>query len=102
MASVGALGCGFEHQLESVYAALNKTNALSNGNGPNGDFLRADAVLAVVFVTNEDDASADPATRTFTSPRACRDNSVITTPIGKRAGESNARKAARWPARPIR
>ncbi len=51
MASVGSLGCGFEHQLEAVYAALH-----NNEQG----FLRDDALLAVVFVTNEDDGSAPP------------------------------------------
>ena len=53
MASVGAQGCGFEHQLESVYAALHNTKE-------NAGFLRADALLTVVFVTNEDDGSAAP------------------------------------------
>jgi hypothetical protein len=51
IASVGSKGCGFEHQLESVYAAL-------KNNTDNAGFLRNDALLAVVFVTNEDDGSA--------------------------------------------
>jgi hypothetical protein len=51
MASVGAGGCGFEHQLESVYAALHDQQN-------NAGFLRTNAILAVVFVTNEDDGSA--------------------------------------------
>src|SRR5262249_14393331 len=54
MASVGSGGCGFEHQLEAVYAAL-------HNNTDNAGFLRQDALLAVVFVTNEDDGSAPPA-----------------------------------------
>ncbi len=58
MASVGALGCGFEHQLESVYAALHNTVQ-------NAGFLRDDALLAVVFLTNEDDGSAPPTTDMF-------------------------------------
>jgi hypothetical protein len=49
MASVGSTGCGMEHQLESVYQAL---------HNPPAGFLRDDALLAVVFVTNEDDCSA--------------------------------------------
>jgi hypothetical protein len=53
LASVGAGGCGFEHQLEAVYAALKNTNE-------NKGFLRSDALLTVVFVTNEDDGSAAP------------------------------------------
>lgn len=55
MASVGSGGCGFEHQLESVFAALHDQQA-------NAGFLRPDAILAVVFVTNEDDGSAPPDT----------------------------------------
>ncbi len=59
MASVGSGGCGFEHQLESVYAALHNNLAENEG------FLRDDAVLAVVFVTNEDDESAPPDSDVF-------------------------------------
>ena len=54
MASVGSTGCGFEHQLESVYAALRDDSF-------NAGFVRDDAQLVVVFVTNEDDGSAPPA-----------------------------------------
>lgn len=64
MASVGLAGCGFEHQLESTYAALRNTKE-------NAGFLRDDAFLAVVFVTNEDDGSAPPDTHIYdgtTSP----------------------------------
>jgi hypothetical protein len=58
MASVGATGCGFEHQLESVYAALHNTTE-------NAGFLRDDAQLAIVFLTNEDDGSAPADTDLF-------------------------------------
>lgn len=58
MASNGANGCGFEHQLESVRAALLNTSE-------NAGFLRPDAALAVAFLTNEDDASAPPDTDVF-------------------------------------
>ena len=58
MASVGARGCGAEHQLESVYAALHNTKE-------NAGFLREDALLAVVFLTNEDDCSAPADTDLF-------------------------------------
>ena len=59
MTSVGANGCGFEHPLESVYAALH--NNLPENQG----FLRDDALLVVVFLTNEDDASAPPDSDVF-------------------------------------
>jgi hypothetical protein len=59
MASVGAMGCGFEHQLESVYAALH------NNLPENAGFLRDGALLTVVFLTNEDDSSAPPDSDMF-------------------------------------
>jgi hypothetical protein len=50
MVRVGAGGCGFEQPLEAMKAAL--------GNNPaNAGFLRPDALLAVVFLTDEDDCS---------------------------------------------
>jgi hypothetical protein len=60
MASVGSNGSGFEHQLESVYAAL-------KNNNENKGFLRPGALLTVVFVTNEDDGSA-PTTSDIFNP----------------------------------
>jgi hypothetical protein len=59
MASVGASGCGFEHQLESVYKALHDPIA------ENAGFLRPDSLLVVVLLTDEDDCSADPNTDLF-------------------------------------
>ena len=83
MASVGAHGCGFEHQLESVYAALN--NIVENAG-----FLRDDALLAVVFVTNEDDGSAPPTAKIYEDDGATTDRSARTTPSGRRASASPA------------
>jgi hypothetical protein len=62
MASGGAAGCGFEHQLESAYAALKDTTSTFNKG-----FLREDALLTVVFLTNEDDGSAYPTTHMYES-----------------------------------
>ena len=52
MSSVGNEGCGFEHQLESPYRALH------DDIPENAGFLRDDALLVVVIVTDEDDCSA--------------------------------------------
>jgi hypothetical protein len=71
MASVGDTGCGFEHQLESVYRALHDCMPDATGSYPNCiipqnvGFLRPDSVLVVVFVTDEDDCSASPTTDLF-------------------------------------
>jgi hypothetical protein len=59
IASVGDQGCGFEHPLESVHRAL--TSDVPENHG----FLREDAVLAVVFLADEDDCSAPPDTDLF-------------------------------------
>jgi hypothetical protein len=58
MATVGSGGCGFEHQLESVYAAL-------HGDAVTSGFLRDDASITIVFLTNEDDGSAAPNARFY-------------------------------------
>ncbi|HLT37294.1 MAG TPA: hypothetical protein VK034_13465, partial [Enhygromyxa sp.] len=50
----GVNGCGFESQLESMYLAL--TRAQTNTEASYG-FLRASAILAIVFVTDEADCS---------------------------------------------
>ena len=61
IALLGDKGCGFESQFESVYWGLAKSLLpLGTGDGQdpdNGGFYRADAVLAIVMVTNEDDCS---------------------------------------------
>ena len=61
MANVGDKGCGFEAQLESVYRALHDPIAENQG------FLRPGALLAVIWVTDEDDCSADASSDLFTA-----------------------------------
>jgi hypothetical protein len=59
IATVGATGCGFEQQLAAVSRALG-----ADGSPPpleNAGFLRDDAGLVIVLVTNEDDCSAPNA-----------------------------------------
>jgi hypothetical protein len=59
MASVGDTGCGFEMPLEAAYRALHDPVA------DNHDFLRDDALLVLVWVTNEDDCSAPDTSDLF-------------------------------------
>jgi hypothetical protein len=61
MANVGDKGCGFEMQLEAAYKALHDPIPENQG------FLRPDAILAVIFVTDEDDCSADANSDLFTA-----------------------------------
>ncbi|MBV8761922.1 MAG: hypothetical protein JO257_31805 [Deltaproteobacteria bacterium] len=52
IASVGAAGCGFEQTLEAIRKAL-------DNNPANVGFLRPEANLAVVVLTDEDDCSLE-------------------------------------------
>jgi hypothetical protein len=56
IAALGEDGCGYEHQFASVTRALG-----ADGQPPpveNQNFLRDDAYLAIIMITNEDDCSA--------------------------------------------
>jgi hypothetical protein len=53
IAKLGTTGCGFEQPLEAVQRALNGSNAQNNG------FLRDDAFLAVIIISDEDDCSVE-------------------------------------------
>lgn len=53
-AEVGLGGCGLEQQLEAAYRAL-VTGA--RPGGPNAGFLRSEATLAILVVSDEDDGS---------------------------------------------
>jgi hypothetical protein len=68
MVQLGAVGCGFEQPLEAMRRALDP------GSASNAGFVREDAVLAVVVLTNEDDCSVedtalfDPSQGTIDAP----------------------------------
>ncbi len=55
IALVGTTGCGFEAQLESMKRALDGSRPENQG------FIRPGAYLAVIFLTDEDDASTKDA-----------------------------------------
>ena len=52
IASLGTLGCGFEQPLEAMYKALDTSNTANTG------FIRPNAFLAVIIISDEDDCSA--------------------------------------------
>jgi hypothetical protein len=64
IAALGQDGCGFEAQLESVAHALG-----ADGPAPdtNNGFLRPNAYLAMIFITNEDDCSVPGDSNLFIS-----------------------------------
>ncbi len=51
VAQIGATGCGFEAPLEAMKRSLDGSRIENTG------FIRDGAFLAVVFLTDEDDAS---------------------------------------------
>jgi hypothetical protein len=55
IAMLGTDGCGFEQQLEASLKALTV-----HAEGANAGFLRPDSLLAVLFVTDEEDCSVAP------------------------------------------
>lgn len=61
IASLGTNGCGFEHQLQSVRAALDPQLMPAENEG----FLREEAALAIILLTDEDDCSAPVETTLF-------------------------------------
>jgi hypothetical protein len=75
IAKLGQDGCGLEHQFASVLRALG-----ADGNPiptQNEGFLRPNAYLAVVMITNEDDCSAPPDTDLFDTS-----STKISDPLG--------------------
>jgi len=77
IATLGSAGCGFEHQLASVARALGADGAPVPDE--NVGFLRPDAELAIILLTNEDDCSA-PANTTLFSLNGGQQG--ITNPLG--------------------
>jgi hypothetical protein len=64
IAALGDQGCGFEHQFASVLRALGADD-LGAPPVENQGFLRKDAYLVVILITNEDDCSAPPGVALF-------------------------------------
>jgi hypothetical protein len=63
IAALGETGCGFEHQLAAIARALGADGRPAPLE--NQGFLRPDANLAIVMLTNEDDCSASPGVPLF-------------------------------------
>jgi hypothetical protein len=62
MAQLGTQGCGFEHQTAALRKALT--------NATNGPFLREQAYLAFVVITDEEDCSGPEDSTLYMSPIA--------------------------------
>src|SRR5262249_24780325 len=66
IAALGVGGCGFEHQLASVRRALGGDPDMPMPTQNQG-FLRPDARLGVILITDEDDCSAPNGSDLFTT-----------------------------------
>ncbi|HEY3357008.1 MAG TPA: hypothetical protein VGQ83_27405 [Polyangia bacterium] len=76
-ASVGINGCGFEHQLATVRAALEGCESDAGcKQHQNANFFRKDAYLAVIYLTDEDDCSGPTNSQLF-DPTQTSLNSVL-------------------------
>jgi hypothetical protein len=78
MATLGTSGCGFEHQLAALRASLTSP--------ANGAFVRDDAYLAFVIITDEDDCSAPPDSTLFTADNPGQDSSLRCALAGHTCG----------------
>jgi hypothetical protein len=101
VAYLGAGGCGFEHQLESAKRALEGCQYPNAACKTNPGFIRPDAYLAIVFVTDEDDCSArkgdlfDPSQQGLNDPLGpltsfrCFEFGIVCDKKGRQPGPRN-------------
>jgi hypothetical protein len=61
VATLGTSGCGYEHQLQSLRTALYRPEQR--------EFLRPDAHLGIVLITDEDDCSGEPNSTLYSGDR---------------------------------
>lgn len=88
VAELGVNGCGYEQQLESMWRALAPSSDVSFSGGSagqggpsgfNNGFLRADSVLVVIVVSDEEDCSSPDASRDLVYAAAGNDANVLCT-----------------------
>jgi hypothetical protein len=77
LAKIGDQGCGYEHQLQALRASLYDVNP------ENAGFLRDDALLGIVILSDEDDCSAEPFATIFDAdPPEHQSTSLICSLVG--------------------
>jgi MYXO-CTERM domain-containing protein len=85
IAALGDTGCGFEHQFASVLRALGADGMPAPTE--NQGFLRSDALLAIIMVTNEDDCSARAGTNLYDTTSSILLRSDLGPPSNFRCNE---------------
>ncbi|HSY39336.1 MAG TPA: hypothetical protein VLA79_07400 [Polyangia bacterium] len=81
IALLGDEGCGFEHQLASIDRALG-ADGLGPAPSQNVGFLRPEAALVILMLTNEDDCSAPANTTIYSLNGSLQNISNPDGPIG--------------------
>jgi hypothetical protein len=99
IAPLGESGCGFEHPLAAAARALGADGRPAPVE--NQGFLRPDAFLFIVIVTNEDDCSAPPGSALFDTKENMSLDSTLGPPTSFRCNEfghlCNGQKPPRRP-----
>jgi hypothetical protein len=109
ISKLGRTGCGLEQQLEAMLKALTPaqsrrftfsrdTRGQGTAPGANAGFLRADAVLAVVHITDEEDCSIPDESSGLFDPDSVQYPGGINTRCGLPANQSALHPIARYVA----
>lgn len=77
IANLGTGGCGFEGQIASIKRALERAKS-TDPNDPNSGFLRPEAFLAVLILSDEDDCSVPPDSLLFDTSQG----TDVASPLG--------------------
>jgi hypothetical protein len=97
IAALGETGCGFEHQFAAILRALGADGRPTPTE--NQGFLRPDARLAIVMLTNEDDCSASPGVPLFDTGSNTNLASQLGPPTNFRCNEFGHRCGGTMPRR---
>jgi len=76
IANLGTQGCGFEQPLEAMHRALSSPQ--------NDGFLRDNSILAVIFITDEDDCSMHDNSMMLQGPECSDYHDETSCPLGAR------------------
>jgi hypothetical protein len=85
IAALGESGCGFEHQLAAITRALGADG--SPAPAENQGFLRPDAFLMILVLTNEDDCSAPAGSNFYDTSMNTTLGSYLGPPLNFRCNE---------------
>jgi hypothetical protein len=83
--ALGEAGCGFESQFAALLRALGADGRAAPAE--NQGFLRPDAYLAIIMLTNEDDCSASPGVPLFDTGSNASLQSLLGPPANFRCNE---------------